>query len=151
MKNIIQFILILIPWFLSRFLFPIDSSYYQSLQLPFFAPPDFVFGVVWTILYILIAYSIYQIYQNECWKQLKNYNHTILSNYIFNQLFTFFFFTLRNTFLGFVDCVAVLITSLFFYYETKELNEKASKFLLPYLFWNLFACILCIFIYFMNL
>lgn len=150
MKKFILFLLILMPWFLGSLLFPIDVSYYESLYLPFFAPPKILFVILWTILYLLIAYSIYQIYQIEHFKA-SIYNKTLLSNYICNQLFPFFFFTLQNTFLGFVDAVATLITSLFLYYETKEINEKASKFLLPYVFWNLFATLLSITIYFMNL
>ena len=72
-------------------------------------------------------------------------------NYIFNQLFTFFFFSLKNIFLGFVDIVLTFITSLFLYYETKEINEKASLFLIPYTLFTLFALILNLTIYFMNL
>lgn len=151
MKKIIQFILILIPWFLGSLLFCSDTTYYTSLKLPFFAPPPIIFVIVWTILYFLIAYSIFQVYQIYDWKQLKSYNQSLLCNYICNQLFPFFFFILQNTFLGFVDCIATLITSLFVYYETKELDPKASKFLLPYVFWNLFATLLCLTIYFMNL
>ena len=151
MKKIIQYLLILIPWFLSSILFSKNLSYYQTLNLPFFAPPKIIFTIVWTILYLLIAYSAFQIYQKNCWKDLHSYNKTLISNYVCNQLFLFFFFTLENIFLGFVDCVAILITSLFLYYETKELDESSSKFLLPYVFWNLFACFLCVCIYFMNL
>ncbi len=151
MKKIIQFILIFIPWFLSGLLFSSNMSYYQSLNLPFFAPPGIVFPIVWTILYFCIAISIFAIVQEYRFKDIKGYRNALISNYIFNQLFTFFFFTLENTFLGFVDAVATLITALFLYYETKALNKKASLFLLPYIFWCLFASILSLFIYFMNL
>ena len=60
-------------------------------------------------------------------------------------------FSLENTFLGFVDSIAIFITSLFLYYETKELDEKASKFLLPYVFFSLYATILSVTIYFLNI
>ncbi len=151
MKKIITFLAILFPWFLGGLLFSRNTSFYQSLQLPFFAPPGFLFPIIWTILYILIAISIYKAYQIYHFGTLKSYNKSLLCNYILNQLFPFFFFTLENIFLGFVDSVATLITSLFVYYETKEIDKKASKFLLPYIYWCLFACILCITIYFMNL
>ena len=59
-------------------------------------------------------------------------------------------FFLTNPFLGFVDSVAILITGLFLYYETKELDEKASKYLLPYVIFNLYATILSLTVYFMN-
>lgn len=150
MKKFLTFTLILIPWFISGIIFRSNSDFYQSLNLPAFAPPPIVFGIVWPILYILISYSIYSIINEYNLKELKDYKLYLIINYVSNQLFTFFFFTLENLFLGFVDSVVVLLSSLFLYYETKSLNEKASKFLIPYIIWNIFACILSITIYFMN-
>ena len=68
-----------------------------------------------------------------------------------SQVFSFLFFTIKSPFLALIDTVIVFITSLFLYYETKELNKKASKYLIPYILWNLFACILIISIFFLNL
>ena len=56
----------------------------------------------------------------------------------------------KNIFLGFIDCIIIFITSLSLYDETKKLDEKASKYLLPYIFFSLFAVILSLTIYFMN-
>lgn len=151
MKKIITFILILIPWFLSGILFQSNSTFYQSLNLPKFAPPPIVFGIVWPILYILISYSIYLITKDYNLKEQKDYKIYLIINYISNQLFTFFFFKLENLFLGFVDSLFVLLSSLFLYYETKSLNHKSAKFLIPYIIWNIFATILILTIYFMNL
>ena len=151
MKKIITYILILIPWFVSGLLFKSNSTFYQSLNLPSFAPPPIVFGIVWPILYILISCSIYLIVNEFNLKDQKDYFIYLIINYISNQLFTFFFFTLEKLFLGFVDAIIVLLSSLFLYYETKSLNEKSSKFLISYIIWNIFATILSITIYFMNL
>ncbi len=151
MKNFIKFILILLPWFLSSIIFKVDSTFYTSLNLPKFAPPTYFFPIVWTILYILIAISIYIVFNTIYYKYIKSYTNVLIYNYIFNQLFTFFFFSLKNIFLGFVDIVLTFITSLFLYYETKEINEKASLFLIPYTLFTLFALILNLTIYFMNL
>lgn len=59
-------------------------------------------------------------------------------------------FRLQNTFLGFADALAILITSLMLYYETKEIDEKSSKFLLIYVYFSLYATILSLGIYFLN-
>lgn len=150
MKKILQFFIILLPWFFST-IFISDYSFYQMINLPSFAPTSIVFAIVWTILYVLIAISIYKIYQIYGYKQNKEYNHILLFNYISNQLFSILFFGFHFLFLSFVDTVVVTISSLFLYYEAKSLDEKSSKLLLPYLFWNLFALILMFTIYFMNL
>ena len=49
------------------------------------------------------------------------------------------------------DTFLVLISSLFFYYESKELNKTSAKLLIPYIIWNIFATVLIISIFFMNL
>lgn len=150
MKNVFYFIISLLPWFISGLLFSSYIGFFDILNLPWFALPKNLYGITWTILYILIAISISKIYKNNDKKYIKGYNQALTSNYIFNQLYLFFMFFLKNPFLGFVDSVAILITGLFLYYETKELDENASKYLLPYVIFNLYAAILSLSIYFMN-
>lgn len=149
MKKLLKFIIILIPWFFSSLVIN-STDYYHSLNLPFFAPPSIVFTVIWTILYILIAMSIYVIYKENRFKDIKEYNKVLLTNYFFNQLFSFTFFVFQSPFLSFVNTIIILITSLFLYYESKRLNDTSSKLLIPYIIWNIFATILSLTIYFMN-
>ena len=150
MKNVIYFIVYLLPWFISGLLFSSYTGFFDTLNLPWFTLPKSLYGIVWTTLYILISISISKIYKNNDKRYIKGYNQALIRNYIFNQLYLFFMFLLKNPFLGFVDSVAILITGLFLYYETKELNEKASKYLLPYVVFNIYATILSLTIYFMN-
>jgi tryptophan-rich sensory protein len=151
MKKFFLFLLILLPWFLSGILFSSHFSFYEQLHLPFFALPKFLFLPVWTILYVCISISIFILLNQNFIKYEKEYKRALFYNYLFNQLFLFFFFTLKNCFLGFIDAVLILITSLFLYYETKELNKKAAYMLLPYIYFNIYAVILSLTIYFMNL
>ena len=151
MKKIFKFIVFLVPWFISSLLFKSDTIFYKSLNKPLFAPPSIIFPIVWTILYILIAISIYLIYNDNNYKDTQEYNKSLLINYFSNQIFSFLFFTIKSPFLALIDTIVVLISSLFLYYESKELNKKASKLLIPYIIWNVFATILIISIFFMNL
>ncbi len=151
MKNILKFIIILIPWFISGLFFQNQTSFYESLNLPFFAFPNYLYGIIWTILYLLITISIFKIQKEYTISQTKQYYKILLINYIFNQLYTFIFFRLQNLFLAFIDCIIIFITSLSLYDETKKLDDKASTYLLPYVFFGLYAVILSLTIYFMNL
>lgn len=151
MKKILKFLMFLLPWFIGGLLFRSDTIFYKSLNKPAFAPPSIVFPIVWTILYILIAISIYLIYKDNSYKNTPEYNKTLLINYFSNQVFSFLFFTLKSPFLALIDTVIVLISSLFLYYESKELNKISAKLLIPYIIWNIFAAILIISIFFMNL
>lgn len=149
MKKIIKFILILLPWFLSTILFG-SNNFYKELNLPFFALPPFLYGIIWSILYILIAISIYKIIDKYELNQ-KSYLKAVIINYVFNQLYTFLFFNVKNLFLAFVDTLLILISAINLYSETKKLDEKASKLLIPYIAFSAFATILSLTIYFMNL
>lgn len=151
MKKIFKFLIIILPWFIGGLLFRSDTIFYKSLNKPTFAPPSIVFPIVWTILYILIAISIYLIYKDNNYKDTPNYNKTLLINYFSNQIFSFLFFTIKSPFLALIDTIIVLISSLFLYYESKELNKISAKLLIPYIIWNVFATILIISIFFMNL
>ena len=151
MKKIFKFLLIALPWFIGGLLFRSDTIFYKGLNKPVFAPPSIVFPIVWTILYILIAISIYLIYRDNSYTDTPSYNKALLINYFSNQIFSFLFFTIKSPFLALIDTIIVLISSLFLYYESKELNKTSDKLLIPYIIWNVFATILIIFIFFMNL
>lgn len=145
-KKIICYLSYLLPWFLAFILFRGDSSYYLGLRLPNFAPNPILFGIIWTILYFLIAYSCYHVYRDSN----SNYKIYLVINYLSNQLFPFCFFTLENLFLALVDVIIVLISSMYLYVETKILQEKYAKYLIPYILWNIFAFILMFTIFVMN-
>ncbi len=151
MKKLFKFLGLLLLWFIASLIFKSDTVFYKGLNKPFFAPKPIIFGIVWPILYILITISIYKIFKNNSYKNTQDYNKTLLINYFSNQLFSFLFFTLKSPFLALIDTIIVLLSSLFLYYETKELDEKSSKLLIPYIMWNLFASILITVIFFMNI
>lgn len=145
-KKITTFLLYLLPWFLSSLLFRSDKQYYLSLNKPFFAPPSWLFGIIWPILYILISYTIYKLYNDSD----SSYKKNLLINYISNQLFSFFFFTIKNNPLSLIDTIIVLITSYIFYKQTKNMNKNYSYYIIPYIIWNIFATILILSINVMN-
>ena len=151
MKKILKFVFILAPWFLSAILFKTDKTFYKNINKPFFAPTPIVFPIVWTILYILLAISIYLIYKDNKFSETKNYNKTLIINYIANQAFQFLFFTIKSPFLALIDTIIVLVSSLYLYYESKKLNKTSAKLIIPYIIWNAFATILIMSIFFMNL
>lgn len=151
LKKIVIFILLLLPWFLS-YLFPVDYKYYDSLNLPFFAPPNWFYAVAWTTIYILTTISVYSIITNYEWKDIPlSYKVTLLINYLFNQSYTLVGFGLKNNFLGFISCIGTFISCLFLVVETKELKEKSTKYLIPYVLLSLFATILSFSIYILNI
>lgn len=151
LKRIGLFILFLLLWFLGSFI-PIDYSYYKELTLPGFAPPSWFYGVAWTINYILLSISMSSIFSEYKYKDIpKSYKLSLIINYIFNQSFIIVFFIIKNNFLGFVSCLVTFISSLFLYEESKDLNKKSTQGLKLYVLFNIFATILSLSIYLLNL
>ena len=141
-KNVVKFLICLLPWFLSSLIFRTDTSFYDSIKKTFFTPHCIVFPIVWTILYILIVIVLYT---NKNKNKSIDYYKSLIINYFSNQIFTFLFFIVKSPFIAFVDTVIILISSLFLYNETK------SKWFIPYVIWNVFATILSLSVYLLNI
>lgn len=151
MKKIFLFLGTLIPWFISSII-PLNYKYYDTINKPFFAPPKLFYPIVWTIMYILIAITIYTVLRSYKLKDINpSYKITLLINYLFNQSYTLLFFGLNNPFLGFISCLGTLLSSLFLYEETSLLNSKISKLLYPYIILLIFATVLSLSIYLLNI
>lgn len=127
------------------------DGWYLTLRKPFWTPPGWVFGPVWTILYISIAVSGWLVYVS---KAPKKYIYKGLAIWgfelLFNFIWSFFFFYLQSTILGLIDIiildVLVLINILYFW----KISKVAGAILLPYFFWILYATTLNAGIYLMN-
>ncbi len=149
-KNILLFVVILFLWLLSGLIFKYNKAFYESLNLPFFALPGKVISIIWFIIYILITTSIILVIKKENMLKNNDYLYILLTNYLSNQLFMYFFFYLMSPFLGFAITTIIFLSTIFFYIETKKISTKASYFLIPYLIYGFYAFILMTTVYFMN-
>ena len=102
-----------------------DFSFYNELKLPFFTLNPKLIGISWFILYILITLSILKVYKTTNIFKNKDYLYILITNYISNQLFLYFFFSLRSPFLGFCITTLILISSIILLLETKKISIKA--------------------------
>ncbi len=149
-KNILLFIIILLFWLLSGFLFRYNSDFYNTLKLPSFALNGKIISVIWFIIYILNTISIIIVSKKTNILKNNDYLYILLTNYLSNQLFMYFFFYLMSLFLGFAITTIIFLSTIFFYIETKKISTKASYFLIPYLIYGFYAFILMTTVYFMN-
>lgn len=150
LKKIIIYVLCLAPWFIST-LIPLDYNYLYEIKTPFFTPPKLFYPIAWTIIYILISITIYNVITTYKKDTPKSYKITLLINYLFNQSYTLVFFGLKNQFLGFISCLGTLLSAMFLYEETALLEHKKKYLLIPYIFLSLFATILSVTIFLMNI
>jgi len=137
----------------SIFTIPNIPTWYANLAKPFFSPPNWVFGPVWTLLFLLMGVAFYIIWENKDKKLLKKRNFAINwfgIQFAFNILWSYLFFGLRNPFLGFVGIIflwlSIVATIIYFY----KIDKKAAYLLVPYLLWVSFASLLNYFVMILN-
>lgn len=113
--------------------------WYHSIAKPSWNPPDWVFGPVWTILYIMIAISGWLIYRAEHSTQrtvaLIFYTLQLVSNF----LWAFLFFSLHSPVLSLIDIVPLCIFIGLTIIKAWPVSKLASVLLIPYFFWVMYA------------
>ena len=135
----------------SLFTTPAIPTWYATLIKPALNPPSWVFGPVWTVLYILMGIALYLVW-------IKGWNNknvrvamAIFSvQLILNVLWSYLFFELQSPFLALIEIVllwiAILMTILAFY----RVSVPAAVLLIPYILWVTFASYLNYGIYILN-
>lgn len=128
-----------------------NYSYYKELKKPFFSPPWWIFWPVWTILYIIIFLTFWNIFIMAYKWELSLYIASVfLLNLIFNFAFTPIQFWLKNNILALIDILLVLITLAIWTYLIFPLSQIIAILQIPYLLWVSFATILQISITYLN-
>jgi benzodiazapine receptor len=125
------------------------DGWYKKLKKPNLSPPNYVFPVVWTILYLMIGISYFLALQNtnDVKDLILPFLHLLL-NFAYSPLFFYF----KEILLSAILTSLILITALMLFYQFSILDESllASYFLIPYIIWLSFANYLSWSIYFIN-
>ena len=118
-------------------------TWYTTLNKPFFAPPNWIFGPVWTLLYFLMGVAFYLIWK-QGWqkKKIKTAGLFFLAQLALNFIWSPVFFGLRAPLLGLVVIVAMWLLIVITMKKFYPLSRLASYLLVPYLLWVSFATIL---------
>jgi tryptophan-rich sensory protein len=125
-----------------------DFSWYKGLLKPSFNPPNWIFGPVWTLLYLMMGALF-----GKLWKEREAHKGLLLLftlQFIFNLAWSPLFFSCHRIDLALYDMSLLWITLVLF----MGLTWRKPSFLLlsvPYALWVSFAFILNISIYKMNM
>lgn len=116
------------------------SEIYKGLEKPFFAPPAWVFPIVWTVLYILMAYALYRVWvlkkSGICTKKAVIYYFIQLA---LNFLWPILYFGLRLRGIAFVELILLVIFIVLTTIEFFKKDKLAGKLFIPYLIWSIYA------------
>lgn len=117
-----------------------SAAWYAQLEKPFFAPPSWLFGPVWTVLYVSIilvfGYVIARVWRGTLPRAVLI---PLALNAVSNLAFTPLQFGLRSNVLAFLDILLVLGSLVWLMLMLKEKAPRAALALVPYLLWVAFA------------
>jgi translocator protein len=114
-------------------------TWYAVLEKPFFNPPNWLFGPVWTVLYLLMGWSLYLVWVAR-YKGTKKWAYLFFGiQLVLNTLWSLVFFGLHAPWAGVVVIVlllaSILVTAKLFW----PISRTATYLLAPYAAWVSFA------------
>ena len=111
-------------------------TWYVTLNKPWFTPPDYVFGPVWTVLYILMGISLYLVISHG-WE-----NKTVKTGVILfslqlaaNLVWSLLFFGMQSPIAGLADIFLLLVLIIATIVTFHRVSKPAAILLVPYLAW----------------
>lgn len=125
-------------------------SFYADLQQPAWAPPGWVFGPVWTVLYALMGVAAWLVWRSGGFRSNRPALLLFLVQLAVNAVWSWLFFAWRLGGLAFLDILALaalIVATLVAFWRARPL---AGALLVPYLLWVAFAAALNLAIWRLN-
>ena len=123
------------------------APWYSQIIRPSFSPPSWVFGPVWTTLYILMSVAIW--FNWISYRNKKTLNIYFI-HIVFNSLWSIIFFGFHQILLSVFNLLIILffiVWLMVIYYKTTKLSFLL---MIPYLLWSSFAFLLNVNIFYLN-
>jgi benzodiazapine receptor len=126
------------------------STWYVGLEKPFFNPPNWVFGPVWTILYSLMGISSILIYRSPISAERRISLDVYFLQLFLNFTWSFLFFGLKSPLLALINIILLLIMIMVMIIQFSRVNKIAAGLQIAYLLWVSFATALNLSIWYLN-
>ena len=141
---------ILIPVILGGIVALLISGFmdYNDLNKPPLSPPGFIFGIVWTVLYILMGVSYGIIASKDLVD--KNINTIYYLQLFVNLLWPIAFFIFKWRLFAFIWLLILIILVIKMIIDFYKKNKLSAYLQIPYLSWCIFAAYLNLGVYLLN-
>lgn len=115
-------------------------KWYSTLRKPFLSPPNWIFGPVWTLLYLLMGIAAYLVWQAGWKKKEVKVALGIFALQLFlNALWSIVFFGFQSPFWALLNIIAMWLAILATMFSFYKISKLAMWLLAPYLLWVSFA------------
>ena len=119
------------------------ESWYQTIQKPSWNPPGWIFGPVWTTLYVMMGIALFLVWKEDTSEELKKIAIALFAVQLtLNFFWSFIFFNQQQPGWALVEIIAMWIFILLTIFAFAQVNKTAAWLLVPYISWVSFATIL---------
>lgn len=123
------------------------EPWYSEIILPSYNPPSWVFGPVWTTLYVMMSVAVWKVW-------IKYFDTKVLKIYFihlfFNATWSVIFFGFHEIGFALINLI-IIVLFIVFLMRLYFIRERTSYYLMwPYLLWSSYALILNFSIFFLN-
>ena len=115
------------------------NAWYEGLKKPPLTPPNWIFGPVWTMIYLLIASSLYLYLRTKPKQHSEATVILLVIHLISNFIWTALFFRLQSPLLALLDIFVLDLSLAALIFLFQKTNKIAAALLLPYGLWVGFA------------
>lgn len=143
MRKVLSFLIPIAVCFLvglSASYFQADAikNWYPTLIKPALTPPNIVFPIAWSIIYLCMGTSIGLIF-NSTFERRRFFIKAFLFQLFFNFTWSICFFYLENPLIGFINIILLDIFVINYTFKSYPVNKASSMLFVPYVIWLLFA------------
>ena len=143
-KLVVSFSVVIILVLISMILTKNTMGFYEEIAKPDLAPPPIVFPIVWTILYTVIAITLYRFWDN------KKIRKILILNLVINIMWPILFFRVKMLFVSIVWLLILIVSLLYNLVKLYKEDKLFAYINLVYLIWLFFALYLNIMVLFLN-
>ncbi len=126
------------------------DGWYRDLAKPSFNPPDWVFGPIWTVLYVMMGIAAWRVWRAVGLVGGKVPLRLFATQLLLNLLWTFLFFGLRSPAVAFFEILLLAVGIVATIVAFRQIDKWAELLMVPYLLWILFASVLNGAIWYLN-
>ncbi|TCO08475.1 TspO/MBR family protein [Natronoflexus pectinivorans] len=125
-------------------------EWYASLNRPWFSPPNWIFGPVWTTLYLLMGISFFLVWKQDASRERNLAIIVFLIQLLLNFAWSFLFFYFKMPGLALIEIILLWVSIILMFFAFYKVKPMAAYLNIPYFLWVSFAIALNAGFYFLN-